>query len=92
VVLTAIEPALPLHMQAVWGYNSTKVGLVSIAATVPTIFASPLAGWLADRTGAERVTTASFLLTIPWLAVFVLPKSVVLFIVCYALTCTSSHL
>jgi DHA1 family solute carrier family 18 vesicular amine transporter 1/2 len=87
VVLTALEPALPLHMQAVWGYDATKVGLVTIAATVPTALAAPLAGWASDRAGPEALTALSLLATLPWLGAFVLPHSVVLFIFCYALIC-----
>jgi MFS transporter, DHA1 family, solute carrier family 18 (vesicular amine transporter), member 1/2 len=74
-------------MQKVWGYDSTKVGLVSIAAVVPTIFASPLAGWYSDKAGAELVTMTCTLAAIPWFIVLVIPESVVLFIVAYAFVC-----
>ena len=32
------EPALPLHLQAAWGLDSSQVGLVFLAAVVPTLF------------------------------------------------------
>lgn len=38
LVYSAQEPTIPLHMQAVWGLDSGKVGLVFIAAVVPTLF------------------------------------------------------
>jgi MFS transporter, DHA1 family, solute carrier family 18 (vesicular amine transporter), member 1/2 len=51
VAYSAQEPALPLHMQATWGYGAGKVGVVMIAAVVPTLFSSPLSGWYTDRRG-----------------------------------------
>jgi DHA1 family solute carrier family 18 vesicular amine transporter 1/2 len=35
--MTSQESALPLHMQKVWGYDPAKIGLVSLAAVVPTV-------------------------------------------------------
>lgn len=35
---TCIEPTLPLHMQSLWGFDSTKVGLVFLGAVIPTFF------------------------------------------------------
>jgi len=37
VVYSSQEPALPLHLQAVWGLDSSKVGLVFLAAVIPTL-------------------------------------------------------
>ena len=37
-VHTAIEPSLPKHMNVEWGFDASKVGLVFIAAVVPTFF------------------------------------------------------
>lgn len=34
--MTALEPALPVHMNQIWGFNAEKVGLVFIAAVVPS--------------------------------------------------------
>lgn len=36
ITFVASDVTIPLHMQEVWGLNSTKVGLVFIAAIVPT--------------------------------------------------------
>lgn len=38
LVYSSQEPTLPLHLQAIWGLNSSKVGLVFLAAVVPTLF------------------------------------------------------
>lgn len=42
------EPSLPLHLQAVWQYNSEKVGLVYMAGLLPALICEqPLGGvWL----------------------------------------------
>lgn len=37
-IIASQEPALPLHLQDVWHFNPSKVGLVYIAAVVPTLF------------------------------------------------------
>ena len=42
VIISAQEPALPLHLQDVWGFNSAKVGLVYIAAVIPALFCTLL--------------------------------------------------
>ena len=52
--------------------------------------ASPLAGLLADRIGADYITTTCLLLTLPWWIVLALRKSIALFIVALALQ--SEHL
>lgn len=38
VVYSSQEPTIPLHLQQVWNLDSGKVGLVFIAAVVPTLF------------------------------------------------------
>ena len=60
-----MEPTMPLRLQDIYGYNSLQVGLIFMAANVPTLFgasldlrarctdkliaASPLSGWLSDH-------------------------------------------
>ena len=34
---TMQEPTLPLHLQAVWGYTSDRVGLVYMAGLMPAL-------------------------------------------------------
>lgn len=38
LVYTSQEPAIPLHLQNVWDLDSGKVGLVFLAAVIPTLF------------------------------------------------------
>ena len=42
-IISSEEPALPLHLQDIWNFNPSKVGLVYIAAVVPTLFCTSLA-------------------------------------------------
>ncbi|KIK99897.1 hypothetical protein PAXRUDRAFT_131055 [Paxillus rubicundulus Ve08.2h10] len=79
------EPSLPLHLQAVWGYNPDQVGLVYLAALVPALISSPLAGLLADRKGSEYLTCTCLFLALPWWVVLTLRKSMPLFVLSLAL-------
>ncbi|EIN13358.1 major facilitator MFS-1 [Punctularia strigosozonata HHB-11173 SS5] len=73
IAYSAQEPVLPLHMQATWGFNSSKVGLVMIACVVPTLFSSPLSGWYADRRGTEWITLWCTVLSIPFWVIEIIP-------------------
>ncbi|KZT23837.1 MFS general substrate transporter [Neolentinus lepideus HHB14362 ss-1] len=85
LVYASQEPTIPLHMQAEWGYDSTKVGLVFIASVVPTLFSSPFAGWLADARGAEWVAAPMLILAIPWWLIVIINGPVTLFIFAFAI-------
>ncbi|TFK57595.1 MFS general substrate transporter [Heliocybe sulcata] len=85
LVYASQEPTIPLHLQAQWGYDSTKVGLVFIASVVPTLISSPIAGWLADKCGAEWVTAPMLILSIPWWLIVIINGHVALFIVAFAI-------
>jgi hypothetical protein len=37
-----MEPTMPLRLQDVYGYNSLQVGLIFLAANVPTVFCASL--------------------------------------------------
>ncbi|KAL0069388.1 hypothetical protein AAF712_003411 [Marasmius tenuissimus] len=83
IIMTALEPPLPVHMNEVWGFNSTKVGLIFIAAVVPSFISNALAGTLADRLGAAPVIFFGLVFSVPfWIALTfnILP----LFIISYA--------
>lgn len=86
MILTSQEPALPLHLQAVWRLNSSKVGLVYISAVVPTLFSSTIAGWWVDRIGTGLITVVSLLFALPWLGLLIIQKSLAFFIVMFALS------
>lgn len=40
IVYTGLEPTLSLRLQDVYGFNSTKVGLVILASAVAAVFGS----------------------------------------------------
>ncbi|KAF8060998.1 MFS general substrate transporter [Lyophyllum atratum] len=84
IVYTSQEPSLPLHLQNVWGLNSGKVGLVFLAAVVPTFFSSPITGWYADKKGAEVVTFVCLLLSLPWWVVVIIQGPLALFTAAFA--------
>ncbi|OSX67899.1 hypothetical protein POSPLADRAFT_1130162 [Postia placenta MAD-698-R-SB12] len=86
MILTSQEPALPLYLQASWRLNSSKVGLVYIAAVVPTLFSSTIAGWWVDRIGTGLITVVSLLFALPWLGLLIVQKSLAFFIVMFALS------
>ncbi|KAI0935830.1 hypothetical protein AcW1_000241 [Taiwanofungus camphoratus] len=86
VLFSSQEPTLPLHLQAVWNFDSSKVGLVYIASVVPTLFSSPLAGWWVDRKGAASISVLCLLLSLPWFLLLIIQKSLAFFIVVFALT------
>ncbi|KZV61838.1 MFS general substrate transporter [Peniophora sp. CONT] len=79
------EPVITLHLQDLWGLNSSKVGLVFIAAVVPSLFSSPVAGWWGDRNGAEWVMVFCLVASLPWWGLAIIQTSLVFFIACFAL-------
>ncbi|OAX43593.1 MFS general substrate transporter [Rhizopogon vinicolor AM-OR11-026] len=80
IVNSMQEPSLPLHLQDVWGYNSDQVGLVYLAALLPAMISSPVAGYIVDRQGPSYLTCICLLLTLPWWIVMTLRSSLPLFI------------
>lgn len=82
---SAVDVTIPLRMQAVWGLNSTKVGLVYIAAIVPTLISNPLAGYLADKFGPEWIAILFTICGIPWFGALTCHFSLAFFIVSYAI-------
>ncbi|KAJ7356818.1 MFS general substrate transporter [Mycena albidolilacea] len=85
IVYSTQEPTLPLHLQDVWGLNSSKVGLVYLAGVVPTFFSAPIAGWYSDTRGVEWLSVICIALALPWWVVMVVQRSLALFIVAYGL-------
>ncbi|TFY81606.1 hypothetical protein EWM64_g2406 [Hericium alpestre] len=84
-VYSSQETVLALHLQRVWGLNASKAGLVFIAAVVPVLFSSPLAGWLSDRQGAEWITVGCLVLALPWWGVIMIEGKLALFIMAFAI-------
>ncbi|KAI6133361.1 MFS general substrate transporter [Pisolithus croceorrhizus] len=85
IVNSMEEPTLPLHLQALWQLDSSRVGLVYLATFLPALISSPVAGWLADRIGTDCITVLCLTLTVPWWLILPLRKSLILFIVALAL-------
>ncbi|EPS99595.1 hypothetical protein FOMPIDRAFT_1124177 [Fomitopsis schrenkii] len=84
-IIASQEPALPLHLQDVWHFNPSKVGLVYIAAVVPTLFSSALTGYFVDKFGTGPITVVALVFSLPWLIVLIVQSSLPLFIVVFAL-------
>ncbi|KAG1908464.1 MFS general substrate transporter [Suillus fuscotomentosus] len=81
------EPSLPLHLQSIWEFNSDRVGLAYLAAVVPALISSPLAGFYVDRVGPNYITFICLLLALPWWIILTLRHSLPLFIFALAAQC-----
>ncbi|EJD55284.1 MFS general substrate transporter [Auricularia subglabra TFB-10046 SS5] len=80
VFFTAIEPTLPLRAQDIWHLDPTKVGIVFLAASVPSLLSGPLAGILSDKTSPGLVAAVCVALSIPWMYPFVLKGKLAVFV------------
>ncbi|KAJ3273045.1 hypothetical protein HDV01_004822 [Terramyces sp. JEL0728] len=56
-VLTGIEPTLPLYLGTSFKLNTTSVGLLWTAISIPKMIACTLSGSLSDKYGRKAVTT-----------------------------------
>ncbi|KAH6917121.1 major facilitator superfamily domain-containing protein [Coprinopsis sp. MPI-PUGE-AT-0042] len=83
ILLSSLEPALPLHLAEVYHLSTGKVGLVFIAGAVPAFISTPLAGYLTDTKGAEFIAPAFLLLAVPWAVVLLVESHLALFIVSF---------
>ncbi|WVQ75008.1 hypothetical protein IAR50_004616 [Cryptococcus sp. DSM 104548] len=84
LIIGSTEPTLTLRVQSLWDKSSEFVGLVYLAAAAPTFFCGPVVGALADKYGAEWFMVPSMILTLPWLPLLLLKKSLAGFIVFFA--------
>lgn len=82
---SAADVTLPLRLQAVWGLSASRVGIVFIAAIVPTLISSPLAGFLTDRVGPAWVAAALLFAGIPWWGALTRTFSLAFFIASFAI-------
>ncbi|KAI0358937.1 MFS general substrate transporter [Trametes cingulata] len=72
IMLTSLEPVLPLYLQSTFGLDVSKIGLIYIVAVVPSFVSSPLSGWYADRGGATTSTIVCLLGSLPfWFLIFI---------------------
>lgn len=60
-----LDSGMTLNLEYVYGLNSLGAGLCFFALIIPTIFASPVAGWICDRWSAKGIATLGLLLSIP---------------------------
>ncbi|PVG02161.1 MFS general substrate transporter [Serendipita vermifera] len=66
IILTMLEPTLPLRLQALYGYTSLKVGIIYLTAAVPSLISTPLAGFLIEKLGLEWIVVLSLTCSIPF--------------------------
>ncbi|KAL5534540.1 hypothetical protein ACEPAG_1003 [Sanghuangporus baumii] len=85
IVYAGLEPTLALRLQDLYNFNSTRVGLVILASAIAAIFASPISGWISDRSGVEWITVVCLALAVPWYALMVVRGHLAFFIACFAL-------
>ncbi|EKM60730.1 uncharacterized protein PHACADRAFT_133462 [Phanerochaete carnosa HHB-10118-sp] len=85
VAYASQEPALPLHLQAVWNFDSSRVGLIYLGGVIPTLISSPLSGWITDWYGSEWTLSISFLLILPWFGLLTINGPLALFIAMFCL-------
>ncbi|KAJ5178342.1 major facilitator superfamily domain-containing protein [Penicillium coprophilum] len=61
--LVAIDTTLPLHVTRVFGWDTSRVSLMFLLLQLPTLFLSPLTGWMKDRMGTKVPSGAGLLAT-----------------------------
>ncbi|KAK0457187.1 major facilitator superfamily domain-containing protein [Desarmillaria tabescens] len=79
-----LTTVLPSHLNSVWGLDASEVGLVLLASIIPTIFAPPISGWLADRFGVSIVIMITLISAMPGYIVMILDVHLALLIAAYA--------
>jgi len=87
LVFGALDATLPLRLWDNFGLGSQTVGIIYIAAIVPTAFSAVITGWISDKKGSKWVTVGFEIAAVPWFALLTLQNSLALFIVCLALAC-----
>ncbi|CAI7632102.1 unnamed protein product [Penicillium glandicola] len=63
LTLIAIDTTLPLHVTRVFGWDTSRVSLMFLLLQLPTLFLSPLTGWMKDRMGAKIPSGVGLLAT-----------------------------
>ncbi|KAH9927461.1 MFS general substrate transporter [Epithele typhae] len=89
-VLTSQEPVVPLYLGGTYGLDTSQIGLVYIAAVIPSFickppFPSPLSGWWADKHGATSAVLISVVCSLPFFFLIAIKSSLAYFIVMIAL-------
>jgi DHA1 family solute carrier family 18 vesicular amine transporter 1/2 len=74
-ILTMLEPLLPLHLGERLGMSPHEIGLMFVPALVAYGAATPLAGWIADRSGRRSTMALGLSITAFCLPLVALPHS-----------------
>jgi predicted MFS family arabinose efflux permease len=72
-ILTMLEPLLPLHLAERLKLEPHEIGLLFVPALLAYAFATPLAGWLADRAGRRWTMALGLFSTAACLPLLALP-------------------
>lgn len=75
-----LDVGMVLWLEHQYRLSSLGAGLVFIGAIVPSFFAGPLAGWIADKYGAKWIAVLGMLLSAPTLALLIIEGPLPLFI------------
>ena len=62
--LGAFDSVLPLHVKAVFGWNSTGAGLIFICLVIPALL-GPVIGMVSDKFGTRTLTTVGLAASVP---------------------------
>ena len=65
-LLTALDSTVPLEVNRIFGWDSIGAGLIFLPLLLPT-FLGPVVGIMSDRYGPRWLSTAGFLITVPFL-------------------------
>ncbi|KAL7425017.1 hypothetical protein Q5752_000704 [Cryptotrichosporon argae] len=87
LALGAQDPTFTLHVQSVWNKDSDFVGLLYLAAAVPSLIVGPLAGTIADRLGSEAIIVPSLVASVPFIPLLLL-TNLPAYAVCFAVFMT----
>ena len=68
-IFSTFDAVLPLHVNALFGWESLGSGLIFLALLIPS-FASPGVGWANDKLGPKWIACMGFLLCFPALVLF----------------------
>ena len=66
---------MPIHLANEWGLDASKIGLLYFAQVFPSFIASPLAGYIYDRTGAKMISFLTIVLCAAVIALMGIPNA-----------------
>ncbi|KAI8621806.1 major facilitator superfamily domain-containing protein [Chytriomyces sp. MP71] len=60
-VFNGIEPTLPLYLNATYGFDPSRIGIVWMSLVIPQIISSFVGAWIFDRFGMKRAFMVGFI-------------------------------